>query len=64
MGIKETFANMGDDLKAKIKNVKSAEEFDALMKEENIELTLDQVEELSGGQFCPYACIFEYCDTW
>jgi len=56
MGIKEAFANMSDDFKAKAKNIKTNEELEALIKEENIELTPDQVEALAGGQFCPYEC--------
>ena len=49
MEFKELFDNLSDDIKAKAKDVKSAEEFKALLEKENVELTPEQVEALSGG---------------
>ena len=60
MKIKEAFANMSDDFKAKAKNCKSIEEFEALIKEENIELSPEQVEALAGGKGCGCDCVSDY----
>ena len=49
MNIKEAFASMSDDFKKKAENCKTKEEFEALIREENIELTPEQVEALAGG---------------
>ena len=61
---KELFGNMSDDFKAKMAACKSKEEFDALIKEENIELTPEQVDALAGGaqndDGCP--CYVVYID--
>ena len=58
MGIKEAFANMSDDFKAKAKNVKTKEEFEALIQEEGIELTPEQAEALAGGSQGTNQCPF------
>ena len=52
MNIKELFENMSDDFKKKAAKCGSQEEFEALIKEENIELTPEQVEAISGGIKC------------
>ena len=49
MGIKEAFANMSDEFRKKAENCKTKEEFEVLIKEENVELTPEQVEALAGG---------------
>ena len=49
MNIKEAFASMSDDFRKKAANCKTKEEFEALSREENIELTPEQVEALAGG---------------
>ena len=60
MTIKEAFANMSDDFKAKAKGIKTIEELEALIKEENIELTPEQVEALAGGKGCGCDCVSNY----
>ena len=62
MKISEAFSNMSDDFKAKAKNCKSFEEFEALIKEENIELTPEQVEALAGGKGCGCDCVTDGID--
>lgn len=59
MEFKELFDNLSDDIKAKAKDVKSAEEFKALLEKENVELTPEQVEALSGG-----GCTCLMFDPW
>ena len=49
MEFKELFGNLSDEIKAKAKDIKTAEEFKAFLEKENIELTPEQVEALSGG---------------
>ena len=49
MGIKEAFANMSEDVKAKLKNIKTKEDLEALLKEENIEITPEELDALAGG---------------
>ena len=49
MEFKELFSNLSDDIKEKAKGVKTGEEFKALLEKENVELTPEQVEALSGG---------------
>lgn len=61
MGIKEAFANMSDDFKAKAKDIKTVEEFEALLKEEKIELTPEQVEALAGAGQGTNQCPFFSC---
>ena len=62
MGTKQAFANFSDEFKAKAKNLKTMEEFEALVKEENIELTPEQVEALAGGAGCGCNCVDDfYC---
>ena len=66
MGIKEVFENMSADVKEKLKNTKTKEDLEALLKEENIEITQEQLDELAGGLnsmplICgkePWVCIF------
>ena len=60
MNIKEAFANMSDDFKAKAKGIKTIEELEALIKTENIELTPEQVEALAGGKGCGCDCVSNY----
>ena len=57
MNINEAFANMSDEFKAKAAKCTSFDEFEALIKEENIELTPEQVEALAGGDDC-------HCDDY
>ena len=52
MGLKEAFANMSDDFKAKLAKVKSNEDFKKLLDDEKVELTKEQVEALAGGSGC------------
>ena len=52
MTIKEAFANMSDDFKEKAAKCKSFDEFKALIREENIELTPEQIDAISGGSEC------------
>ena len=52
MNISEAFANMSEDFRKKAANCKTKEEFEALIKEENIELTPEQVDALAGGVVC------------
>lgn len=40
---------MSEDLKAKLKNIKTKKELEALLKEENIEITPEELDKLSGG---------------
>ena len=70
MNIKELFENMSDDFKKKAAKCGSQEEFEALIKEENIELTPEQVEAISGGERrwcigdfdCPdNTCVLDLC---
>ena len=60
MNIKEAFASMSDDFKKKAANCKTKEEFEALIREENIELTPEQVEVLAGGKSCGCDCVCDY----
>ena len=62
MNIKEAFANMSDDFKKKAANCKTKEEFEALIREENIELTPEQVEALAGGKGCGCDCVTDGLD--
>ena len=62
MKITEAFANMSDEFKAKANNCKSIEEFEALIKEENIELNPEQVEALAGGKHCGCNCVEDGID--
>ena len=59
MGIKEVFENMSEDVKAKLKNTKTKEDLEALLKEENIEITSEQLDELAGGN--NMSCIMFGC---
>ena len=64
MNIKEAFANMSEEFKKKAAACKDFDEFQALIKAENIELTPEQVEALSGGGDChcvDYDSIFDKC---
>ena len=61
MNIKEAFASMSDDFKKKAENCKTKEEFEALIREENIELTPEQVEALAGGGDCRCADYVHIC---
>ena len=62
MEFKELFGNLSDEIKAKVKNVKSAEELKAILEKEQVELTPEQVEFLSGGgqghNECPF---YDHC---
>ena len=49
MEFKDFFNSLSDDVKAKAKDIKTGEEFMALLEKENVELTPEQVEALSGG---------------
>ena len=44
----------------KAANCKTKEEFEALIREENIELTPEQVEALAGGKSCGCDCVCDY----
>ena len=61
MNINEAFANMSEEFKAKAAKCKSFDEFEALIKEENIELTPEQVEALAGGGDCRCADYVSIC---
>ena len=53
------FENLSDELKEKARACTSAEELMALVKEEGIELTDEQLESVSGGWSltdCPSVC--------
>lgn len=62
MELKELFGNLSDEIKAKVKDVKSMEELKAILEKENVELTPEQVEALAGGgqgtNQCPF---FDHC---
>ena len=62
MNIKEAFANMSDEFKKKAANCKTQEEFEALIREENIELSPEQVEALAGGKHCGCNCVMDGID--
>ena len=63
MEFKELFSNLSDEIIAKAKDVKTAEEFKALLEKENVELTPEQVEALSGGaEAC--RCLFLEPGPW
>ena len=46
---KEMFDGLPDDLKAKVKECRTAEELVSLAKSEGIELTDEQLDAISGG---------------
>ena len=52
---------ISDDVKAKLAKVKNKDEFDALVKAEN--LSAEQLNELSGGIFGP-DCPGDWCDAF
>ena len=56
MGIKEVFENMSEEIKEKLKNTKTKEDLEALLKEENIEVTSEQLDELAGGVCIIFGC--------
>ena len=65
MELKELFGNLSDDIKAKVKDVKSAEELKAILEKENVELTPEQVEFLSGGGQGTTQCSFyDHCPLY
>lgn len=47
------------ELQEKLKNAKTPEEIFAIAKEEGYELSNDQLESISGGDWC-----FDYCANW
>ena len=49
MDYKKYFDGLSDELKAKVANCKSADELMELAKTEGIELTDEQLDEISGG---------------
>ena len=59
---KELFGNMSEEFKAKAKECKSREEFNELVKAENIELTPEQVEALAGAGEPGCSCYFMNID--
>lgn len=56
MNLKEFYDSLSEDLKAKVRACKSADEFQNLMKQESIELDPGLLDEMSGG--APYTCPF------
>ena len=60
MDIKELFSNMSEDIKEKAKNCKTRGELLKLVQEENIELSPEQVEAISGGKGCGCNCVDDY----
>ena len=59
MELKELFGNLSDEIKAKVKDVKSMEELKEILENEKVELTPEQVEALAGG-FCD-CLLFDHC---
>ena len=58
MELKELFDSLSNEVKAKVQEAKSVEELKDILEKENIELTPEQVEALSGGgqghNECPF----------